>query len=705
MKQEDNKINKSPQQKKPSVSVAASSASKSAAAKAETVSKNTEQHSGKKKWLLLLLVVFLFGTVLFVPAARIPGLSGLLARFGLSAEDVQNQSVGSALRMGWQNRDNSLFYAKGGNGGFEDIQTGRSSLEKQQVATQAGATSAGSSAESSNSDLFNLRAVNAYKRAHGQAADAMVGAVAYRPNEEEEATRAALQRTPRGWSAEAQEAQAQKNLQEVFFGADADLQTRTEIERENGVGNSADTAKMLAQSDIVGAAPVNLFAVPVGKAAGMREISLQKSPDKGKEQSTGLTKMSVGLSAGNKSERDLAYVWLYSSLGEEVKPLMLKKQLATGGYMAMSIPGKIYTADGKTSGSIFRPQEIAVAFEMEDKQLLSDEECREQVKIASEDIRDVLDNMATPKIKAMRKDIPLSCPKDLNDIQKWIANLGDAQNDTAVSKTLVGHCKTIDEIYKTMNKLCKIESPQRGLCAADKLQNYASDLTEKCGALEELLAKHDTQLDLLKTAEQNKKDADDYVASLQNEIEALNRDLDDNLRPALAAAQSAPEPDTALIEQLQAEITEKEGILKGKQEELAEVAIPQQTAANSAFGNKKKDFGEALFNYNDKFFEIYGKGGEDPNRRNKLKSAYQSMFGMCGEVSSTKHYAGVGLVDTVKREGVITSFNMVVDENDVEDAGKDFSQWNPFFSTMSGRVSSSDVDGKDVLIQLVEKHK
>jgi len=711
MKQEKNKLNepKQPQAQQVSAAKPATQKTTSAPVQAATQSSATQEkavpHRGHKKWLVLLLVFFLFGAVLIVPAQYVPGLSNLLQRLGLSAQESQQTSVGRALQAWLGGEESSLFGPRkqDGDNGSEDAEPVRSVFDTQKGADRFAAAKADGGFDEPTA-LFNLRAVNTSKRARGEAIDAMVGA-AFISQDGDETQRAALLRVPLGWSDEAKALQDEKNMQEVYFGADADVQARAAFDRENIQSNSVATGKMFAQAGIVGVAPVKWFEVPIGQAAGLREMVKQKVNEKAVEKSTGLVNFSAQFTAGTKPEKDLAYAWLFTTMAEDAKQLMLKKQLTGAGYMAMDVPSKIYDVEGNASGLALNPSKVAVTVDLENKQLLSDEQCRDKMLEAGDRMWNVL-QLSKPQIKNMIEmfDKVQYCEADPTlpggNIDKWLSYIGEGPIKT--DGNLVVQCKEMDGIFHFMYDGCKLNTmPEKGDCQASpregySLKDYAENLKAACGEIYKSSQQY--QKAYTKFTSERKNLEDDVDKAHKKHDALVDQYNEKEIQLRAEEAKPAEEQNVELIQQLTGELSE----LKEKQIPLAKEAWDK---AVDNLEEAKGDFKKAMDDVNNEIYTVYGsKGGK--NDYDKVRQPPQGI-----EKTECDVPDEAALVNQLTQEDVIASFNFAVDgkyRKQAEDAGKPFETWHRFFSTVQGSVeaaSSDNAAGKGVLLELLEKRK
>ncbi len=432
------------------------------------------QKPNYKKWAVVgILVFFLFSSLLIIPAGKFPGLSHLVRMMGFSAEDAQVMSLARAL-LTWKE-----------NGFSRSRVEGSASLSVFNRSQQPGFNANGP-----KSGLFDLAAVNASRRARGLRPDGLAGA--YVGTEEEDA--AAYNGNVNGWSQEAAAAaeKAQKS-QEIYFGEDADVARRAVAAQGTNKG-SLDTASLHVQSNIVGARKTDWLGAVIDKAASIGIGDLDKELQKASQVGTPLNQLGGKLKAGGKPQQDLARTWILSSAANKAKQLMLKKQLAGAGYMAIEMPKKVYDSMGDSSGLMMRGDEVAVSFEEANSLLLDEDTCRDMGQQANSNLAPKLEE-SQQLIRQVRNNVPTSCG---NGITAWKENLSQVRQN----------CQTVKDTFSNMKTACGVKVEKEGNCETVYLDSYASDLTAACEAL--AAAEMEDPRDEDKIA-QLKKERDDVI--------------------------------------------------------------------------------------------------------------------------------------------------------------------------------------------------
>lgn len=567
-------------------------------------------HKRSKKALLLLALVFLlFMTILILPVSRLPGMGYVFERMGMSVSDVQSMSLGKFLWT-WA----------GGGGGFSRMSagTGAGAMHAIFDRNQMGEFNA----DGPRSGLYDLAAVNADRRARGLGADSLYGAYYGEVSEEERA--AALNRQPNGWSAEAQAATEQKNSGEVFFGTDSEIYARAGEGIESR--GSTDTLKLLPRASIMGAVPPDWLNAAIGKAARLSEGDMTRAVEKASQVSVGLSRLNGQLTAGKPSQRDLARVWLLSNAANKAHQPMLKKQLASAGYMAMEIPSKVYDSFGDSSGLMMRGDEVLTNFADTNKKMLDDEQCQKLAAQANGNI-DALLNEARGTINTIISTQPKSC--DAASINSW------AQQLQAVS----GTCQKVQQQFKGVGSVCAIQQANGGSCSTPVLTTYVSDLSGACSELASLLGILNTAEGILKAA----------IAALDQAREDEKRALKD-YQDAEKAYQDAlsmtPPPEN--LESLKNERDRTNQVWKDSVKAREKAEDDKNKAQNAR--------NDAKYNYDSQQIVIYG---------NKGAKGVENIAG------KPPHGQDNGIVNNTGKDDITASFNI--------DEGLNQAGTNPFF--------------------------
>ena len=445
MKQEENKAFR--QTEPAELTVTVRNAPSEAAVAAQTADKRQKLH---RLILGLALVFFLFSVIFIIPVGRLPGLRNLSWRMGFSAQDTQSMSFFRTL-LAWAGDAN-----------------------RRRLSDKAGQTDAvslfdrnqtqGFNANGPRSGLFDLRVVNASRRAQGLAPDGLAGAYALREGEQ---AASAVNKPVSALSQDVQQQTAAKNAEEVFFGTDASVAARAAAGGANK--GSADTAKLVAQAPIAGAASSDWLAMAVDKASLLTNVQLDRGLAEASQIPVGLTNIGGSLKAGQKPQRDLATVWLMSKAANKAQQLLLKKQLAAAGYMAMEIPKKVYDTSGMSAGVHLAGNEVVESFEDVNQQLLEEEQCRKITGAVNEQLSGKLDE-SRGLIKTIRSSVPKDCGAG---IAAWKENLLKIQTN----------CRSVKDTFSNMKMACGVKIASEGRCETVRLDAYVSDLEGACAAL------------------------------------------------------------------------------------------------------------------------------------------------------------------------------------------------------------------------------
>lgn len=651
--------------------------------------------SGRRKWLLLALVFLCFTTILIVPAGRLPGMHSLVNRWGGSVAEANSASVGRVL---WN-------WATGGEFGFSSMRAdGSTDVASAVRSVFDNYPAPGFQPRGPQSGLFDLAAINSARRARGQRGESVGGLVGTVSVEEQQ--RAALNRVPQAFSAEFAENLARQNMEEVYFGADENVQTRAAFERAMGYGSAVDSSKMLANSLIIGSTPVDWLKVSIAKAAGQKEVDLQRGLEKVKQVNIGMQKFSGEFDESiSPSSRDLAHVWLLSSVAETAQQFMLKKQLSQAGYMAMSVPQSVYDTVGEGQSTLLNIQEMNTRFELTNKQLLSNEQCSNMAVGYNEQIQDMLER-ANQEIRQLRNKVPRECnivngAQDDSEIDAWIAHLTGGKETKGLQQDICvpggEHNGGMNAIFAAMEQLCGMPSPNYGSCEAVALNTYAKELSKQCQAYairehEYVQARQDLEgiYDETKTppklleegATQRKEKADAYEKETYRYMEDAYKQMT-LAEKELAAERAKPsqEQDPQRIAALQAEVKKWTAEFNNWKKEHDEVAVPAQKIADEQFKQALDSFKKARWEFDEQTIIVYGKEHD----KYKLKgSAADSWEGK-------KHTGALGLVNEMTEARIIKTFNLPVDKETAKIAEQSSEQWNAFFPTLRDKTGKQAI--------------
>lgn len=404
----------------------------------------------KRLWVGIALVFFLFCIIFIIPVGYIPVLRNLSWWMGFSTQDTQSMSFGRTL-LTWAG-DSDRRTRPGNWSGDGEI----SLFDRNQRP--------GFSASGPHSGLFDLGRLNAVRRSQGLAPDGLLG-VAFG----EDVNETAVSRPVEGWSDQAQAAAAEQNAKEVYFGADADLAARAAAEGK-GQQHSFDTSSLLPQAGIVGAAATDWLSMAVDKASAITNPQLEAISKNISQTNAPLSNMGGRLKAGQKPQQDLAMVWLMSMAGDRAKYLMLKKTLASSGYLAIDMPKKVYDSSGVGAGVQMSGGEMTANFESANQMLLAEEKCH--------DIASNANNIVQPRLEEAKglvvslRNVPKKCG---DDMQTWSANL----------RSVKTNCNEVKQVFSNMQSFCGAKV-QQGRCETARLDSYESSYNEICEGYENL---------------------------------------------------------------------------------------------------------------------------------------------------------------------------------------------------------------------------
>lgn len=447
---------------------------------AQQPQKTDKAHNRRRMLVGLALVFFLFSIIFIVPVGHIPVLRNLSWLMGFSAQDTQSMSFFKTL-LTWAG-DADRRHLSGRWSGNDEI-----SLFDRNQPVQFNASGP-------KSGLFDVHAVNAARRAKGLPPEGLYGAYIGQENQDDPA----VNKPVNGWSKEALAAAAAKDKQEVYFGTDANVAARAATEGIN-VKGSADTSTLIKQTGIAGAASADWLSMAVDKASLVSNSQLDGALKEATSLSTPLSNLSGSLKAGDKPQRDLATVWLLSKAANKVSHLMLKKQLASAGYMAMEIPKKVYDSSGIGMGIGLSGGEVVESFEDVNQQLLTEQECRDLGNQANSNIAPKLEE-SRGLIQEIRNTVPRSCE---GGISGWKESLIKVQSN----------CRDVKDTFTNMKTACGVKLVSEGRCETVRLDTYVSDLEGACKALADAVAAGATEEEIAEL----EKARDEVIGGLTDE--------------------------------------------------------------------------------------------------------------------------------------------------------------------------------------------
>lgn len=435
-----------------------------------------EKRFDRKKWLMLLaLVFFLFSIIFIVPVGSLPGLRNLAWWMGFSAQQTQSMSFGRAL-LTWAGEGTRLLSSK------RNTEQEISLFDRKNAQTyKLGSYSTG---------LFDVDAINAERRKRGLGSEGLSGV--YTGLAERDG---ALNRKVNDFSQEARQNEAAKNMQEVYFGADANLMARSAqtASMRKGV---LDAAKLLPKGAVVGSISPDWFALAVDKAAKLSNEQLNQAIGISTTVAP-LSSLNAQVKSKSKPQRDLAQIWLMSKASNRAKQLMLKKQLAAAGYIGMEMPKKVYDSLGLSSGVMMGGEDLVKDLEDVQMQLLKEEQCR---TIGAEANGVMMEKMeqSINLVNTITTTVPRTCDAD---VAGWSQSLSEVSSN----------CNTVKNTIKTMSENCgSVKLSKEGTCTTERLNTYANDFTQSCQALTVAQAEYESALDAYNKA---KAEYDAAVAS------------------------------------------------------------------------------------------------------------------------------------------------------------------------------------------------
>lgn len=456
-----------------------------------------EKHFDRKKWLMLLaLVFFLFSIIFIVPVGSLPGFRNLAWWMGFSAQDTRSMSFGRAL-LTWVTGEGTQLLSSRGRGGNDLSEI--SVFDRQQGAQF--------NFGGSGSGLFDVDAVNAERRKRGLGPEGLWGAY-----EGDDERHGAINRKVNDFSQEARQNEADKNMQEVFFGADADLMARAANDQQIRKG-MLDGAKLI-KGNVVGSVTPDMLMASLEKASRLSNQEMDKAFGVS-TMSAPLSNLNANLASGD-AKRDLAQVWLMSKASNRAKQLMLKKQLAAAGYVGMDMPKKVYDSVGENSGVMMSGEELLTDLENVKMQILNEEQCRE-IGGKANDVMNETVQKSLNLVRTITTTVPRSCDAD---IAGWSASVGDVRTN----------CNTVKDSIKMLSENCgMVKLKKEGSCSTENLDTYAQNLTTSCNALAVATEELNVATDAYNVAEaeyqKELKEYQDAVASAGEGVTVDDSDL------------------------------------------------------------------------------------------------------------------------------------------------------------------------------------
>lgn len=425
----------------------------SAASSVSALSAREKRWNRKRLILLLALVFFFFSVIVIIPVGHIPGLRNLAWWMGFSPEDTQSVSFARAL-LTWSFGDETVSPAKDEELSLFDKQGRRKmSVEGEPP-----------------SGLFNLAAVNASLRARGRRGDYLAGAAGNEPQDNSPAVNHPIN----DWSDQARAAIEKAPRPDTYFGTDAQIAARAAAENAVTRG-STGTLSLVRAPGVAGAARTDYLDMVVDKAALKSNAALEQEFRKQFPSATPLSNLGGNITGtDDEAKKHLAWVWLMSRASQKAPQLMLKKQLASAGYMAMDMPKKVYDSSGEGAGVRLSGDELMGDANAENMRLQDEKKCRELAATANENIRKSMDTSQT-LIDEVRRTVPKTCG---GDIGGWSQKVEGVRT----------HCSNIKNVFNGMS-LCGVKLKSAGRCETAKLDNYVTEFTGLCDTIATLEGK------------------------------------------------------------------------------------------------------------------------------------------------------------------------------------------------------------------------
>lgn len=421
--------------------------------------------SRRRRLMGFALVFFLFVVVSFVvPVRFIPGLRSLAGLMGWSVEDMPSFSFGRAL-LTWTMKDGTNRTA--GEGDFAVFNQKNPRLVS----------------ENARSGLFNLRQLNASLRKQGLPAEAVAGL--YRGSQDGN-DRAAVNRPVTDWSQDAARAAARRKQEEVYFGEDADLAARAAHTAADTARGSSDSTKFVPKlkqfSGVVPPSSTDWLGLAADKATLRALKNVGDEVDKGNGvSSAALTSMNGGFKNKelDRAFRELSTIWIFSNAANKAQQLMLKKQLASAGYMAMDMPKKVFDSFGESSGLRMDGSEMVMNFETEEERLEKEKKCRDLGKKTDQNLKGLFES-TDEAVTVIINNVPKTC--DSGAMNTWKGALTQATAD----------CNQIKDTIAPMQQQCGAKLTREGNCRSERLETYTRELPEACDELAAAQAAYDS---------------------------------------------------------------------------------------------------------------------------------------------------------------------------------------------------------------------
>lgn len=411
----------------------------------------------KKAWALFVLFFFLLLITGVVPVGKIPFLRNLAWAMGYTPEETQDISLLKAL-LSWNEHakimrgelpDPDAANVFGNDGGFSSA---RQRLESER-----------------NSNLINLRAVNASLAQQGQAADRLAGSF-YSVDIGEGARGPDVRIRKGNASANTQANEAKPG--EVYFGADASAVAR---DPKDGF-NTTSSLKKIANPNIAGGGSTDWLGGLVDKAtradAGLEGIA------KSLETGGTLAQLAPVTEIGrHKAQRDMYYAWLTGMSARRTPQLVLKKTLASASFDGSERPKKVFDSSGY-SGIGINPDDVVSDLDNIKLRLQNEKECERALNSSGDTL--------TNQLQAAKNGINTlagSFPKNCDEVDGSFPNRLSA---------LRNQCEQVKNAYSDLGTFCgvSVKSGREGTCTTNNLQGrydayagYCQAEKEKCQAL------------------------------------------------------------------------------------------------------------------------------------------------------------------------------------------------------------------------------
>lgn len=420
-----------------------------------------------KKWLaIFLLAFFLFGIIFIVPAENVPLVRSLAAALGFSVDETQQFSLARIL-------------AKWGREGFPSAAERAASRGDGQQWLFDKNNLAG---ENLQAGLIDWKAVNAARIAQGLPPESVFGV--YSDANRKEENHATVSHAVTGWTAQAQQDVKNANVESgILFGEDGDLLLRRTQEKATAQG-SAEMFQATANTNIVGINSSDWLGLAIDKAMEISVGNFDEELQRAAGDTGTIVNLNTSLTAADKARRDLARVWLLSKAANKAPQLMLKKQLAAAGYMSIEMPKKAYDSFGTNGGLMLNGNEISEDFQLTNKELLSEEQCRELVQSMSDTLnKSIQEAEGFLGPSGSLRQLP-QC-ENASSVEEW--------KNRNISP-LEEHCKQRQKMLNSLSKKCERKIKQAGTCqvSGTGYGNHVDQYKKDCDDL--LLAKEKVKI-------------------------------------------------------------------------------------------------------------------------------------------------------------------------------------------------------------------